>query len=291
MVLTGFGGLIFVPVFDSALHVVVLTALGGAAFVGVIMLLQRRLMPLRDASMYGAIGAFELAHGVVYTTGVVLLVDSFALAIPLIRIHTTYLILVVGVAFEKLGWATNEVITRRKIVCACVTVLGLGLLGMDKLQQGFEADDLIGMALLLGSLVISTSQHFYQARVAEALGEDSIVAGTFSQLLVTVILGLAIVQFHSGVWPDVPSTACFLVYGVAASGIAFLMRFYAYSRYRFTSFEMAVRQEIEHVVQAVTLIVFVDALITPLTLLGMVLVFGAAFFVKADDTPPTSTLD
>lgn len=283
MILTGFGGRIFFPEFASVLQVVVLLAIGGAAFVGIVVLVQRRFMPIRDASLYGVIGAFELAHGVVYTTAVILLVDSFALAIPLIRIHTTYLILVIGVLFEKLGWATNETITARKIICACVTVLGLGLLGIDKFQQGFESDDLIGVALLLLSVLLSTSQHFYQARVAERLGEDSIVAGTFSQLTVTIVLGLAILQFQPVAWPDVASTSLLLTYGVAASGIAFLMRFIAYSRYQFTSFEMAVRQEIEHVLQAVTLIVFVSAVVTPLTVLGMLLVFGAAFFVKVDE--------
>lgn len=284
LILTGFGWSISPPKPPTGFHVTVWCSVGGLAFFIICAVI--RWNDLRWSRLtvrnYSIIGLLELLQNGFFLTGALFLVESSPLIIPLMRVHTTYMILLVGWVLERLGLAKSEPITRRKIICAVMTVVGLILLALDKAQIGVNRIDTIGIVLVGFSTFLSSIQHFVQSRLSRNAGLRSIFPGTIVQVAFVAIVGLALLGIGGQITRIDSYTALYLMTaGVFVSGIAFLARFTAYSEVvGLSSFEMAIRQELEYVIQAITAVLFLGSDITWRNSLGSIFVFGSALAVK-----------
>jgi drug/metabolite transporter (DMT)-like permease len=291
LVLSGFGGLITVEV-PNGLHVTVWAAAGGLAVLAVAMARRWREIAWRPVfRAYAPVGTLELAQNGAFLAGAWLLLETFPLAIPLIRLHASYLILVIGTLARKAGWADGERVTRRKLTCAAVTVVGLTLLSLDKLDQGVAFDEGLGVALLIVSALLSSVQHFVQAHRSVAAGPGSELPGTMVQLGVVVALGLPLLLTTGEATPPLATLLYLVAVGTVMSGLAFLLRFVSYTRARLSSFGMAIRQELEYALQAITAVVVLGATLGLLTAIGSVLVLSAAVAVVGPSRSSPPRLD
>lgn len=285
LLLSGFAGRVPAPSVSRGLDVTILTSIGGLALLGVVVLVGRgTARPTATVVRhYGAVGLLELAQSLCFLQGVLQLLDGASALIPLVRMHTGYLIILVGAVAGRLGVARPEPVTRRKVLCIVATASGLGLVGLQHPPGSLDAATLRGLQWLLASVAVSSVQHFAQQRLCVSAGPGHEVAGTTVQLAVTVTAGLAIAAVSGGAFPRDAYTWAYLVSaGVLTSGVAFYLRFRAYVAHGMTALETAVRQEIEYGLQLLSAVFVLGDRLTAGGWLGVLLIFAASYFVRAD---------
>jgi drug/metabolite transporter (DMT)-like permease len=121
-----------------------------------------------------------------------------------------------------------EPLTRKHLVGALVSLVGVGVLALDRFDVA--PGQALGVLLVLGSVVVSTIYSMIMKRHGE--GVSSLVATTIFLGVTALVLGVvAIASGEPMPWPLVPEpTAALLYLAIVGSVVAFLVYFWLLSR-------------------------------------------------------------